>query len=120
MMSQSGQQLHLRRRLGAPRRLTLPAAAGMQQYLLGNRRTHLTAISARRDTVLFTERAAEVRRVAEAPAKADVGYRQVSEQRIDEVRATAFQAEQAHVVREGFARGFKQLLQVARRDAETL
>src|SRR5882757_196522 len=72
---------------------------------------------ARRRAILLSKHPAEIRGVVEPPAKADIGNRNLFVQRIDQLRAAAFQPARAQVDREILSDRFKQLLQITRRDA---
>src|SRR5258708_37934076 len=71
----------------------------------------------RRCAILLAEHAAEIRGIVETPAEADIGNRNLFIQRIDQLRAAAFQPARAQVCREILSNRFKQLLQITRRDA---
>src|SRR5260370_24265172 len=70
---------------------------------------------ARRRAILLAEHAAEICGIVETPAEADIGNRNLFIQRIDQLRAAAFQPARAQVGREILSNRFKQLLQITRR-----
>ncbi len=76
-----------------------------------------SAPGARRDAVLLAEAAAEMRGIAEAPAEADVGDRNLGINGIGEIGAAALQPAMAQMMRETVMHRVEQLLQIAGGDA---
>src|ERR1700680_2583874 len=79
--------------------------------------TRFMAKGARRCAVLLAKDAAEMRRIVEAPAKADVGNGDFLVQRVDQFGTTAFEPARAQIRRKILPDSLEQFLQITRRDA---
>ena len=91
-----------------------PTAARLPIGVAGDRGDGPFAIGARRGSVLFAKRPAEMGGIIEAPAIADLGDQQARVKRIDQFGAAPLEPAPPHVMAEGFARVLEQLLDVAR------
>ena len=92
-----------------------PATIGVLQNAMRHLGGGGTAEIARRDAERIVEGAAEVRGVVEAPAEADVRYRQVRVRRIGQILAGTLEPAHAHEVEEALAVPLEQLLHIAHR-----